>query len=77
MNGKARAPAATSEEPMMDARQASYALSLPYYWFADRRMRAARRIPHYLLGGLVRYRWSELAAWSARHKKLPVAEVAE
>ena len=77
MSGKTHAAAAGREEPMIDARQASYALSLPYYWFADRKMRAARRIPHYLLGGLVRYRSSELEAWSARHKKLPVGEVVE
>ncbi len=68
-------PAKNSEEPMIDARQASYALSLPYYWFADRKMRATRQIPHYLLGGLVRFRLSELESWSARHKKLPMAEV--
>lgn len=52
-------------EPMIDAKQASAALRLPYYWFADHNMRARYRIPHYLLGGLVRYRLSELAAWVA------------
>jgi hypothetical protein len=51
-------------EGMVDARQASYALRLPYYWFSDRSMRAAKRIPHYLLGGLVRFRMSELTAWA-------------
>lgn len=53
-----------NDEPMIDARQASYALRLPYYWFSDRIMRAAKRIPHYLLGGQVRYRMSELTAWA-------------
>lgn len=51
------------EESMIDARQASFALRLPYYWFADPKMRAAKRIPHYLLSRLVRFRLSELEAW--------------
>lgn len=51
------------DESMIDARQASYALQLPYYWFADPQMRAAKRIPHYLLSRLVRFRLSELALW--------------
>lgn len=53
-------------EPMIDAKQAAAALRLPYYWFADHAMRNKYRIPHYLLGGLVRYRLSELSAWAAR-----------
>ena len=51
---------------MSDAHQASAALSLPYYWFADPRMRSKFRIPHYLLGGLVRFRMSELFHWAAQ-----------
>jgi hypothetical protein len=51
---------------MIDAKQAAAALRLPYYWFADRTMRARYRIPHYLIGAMVRYRASELAAWAAR-----------
>ena len=54
-----------TDEPMIDAKQAAAALRLPYYWFADHTMRAKYRIPHYLLGGLVRYRLSELIAWAA------------
>lgn len=50
-------------EPMIDAKQAASALRLPYYWFADHAMRSKYRIPHYLMGGLVRYRLSELSAW--------------
>ena len=46
-------PVATGES-MIDAKQAAAALRLPYYWFADHTMRAKYRIPHYLLGGLVR-----------------------
>ena len=44
-------------EPMIDAKQAAAALMrLPYYWFADPQMRSKYKIPHYLMGGLVRYR---------------------
>ena len=53
-------------ESMIDAKQAAAALRLPYYWFADHAMRTKYRIPHYLMGGLVRYRLSELSAWAAR-----------
>lgn len=55
----------TTDEPMVDAKQAAAALRLPYYWFSDPSMRARYRIPHYLLGGLVRYRMSELSAWAS------------
>ena len=51
-------------EPMIDAKQAAAALRLPYYWFADHAMRSKYRIPHYLMGGLVRYRLSELSTWA-------------
>lgn len=53
-------------EPMIDAKQAAAALRLPYYWFSDHAMRSKYRIPHYLMGGLVRYRLSELSAWATR-----------
>ena len=56
----------TSIEPMIDAKRAAAALRLPYYWFADHAMRTKYRIPHYLMGGLVRYRLSELSVWAAR-----------
>ncbi len=59
-------PSVDGIEPMIDAKQAAAALRLPYYWFADHAMRSKYRIPHYLLGGLVRYRLSELSAWAAR-----------
>lgn len=55
-------------EPMVDGRQAAEAFQLPYYWFSDRALRAKCRIPHYLLGGLVRYRLSELTAWAERNQ---------
>lgn len=52
-------------EPMIDAKQAACALRLPLYWFGDPKMRAKHRIPHYLLGGLVRFRMNELSSWAA------------
>ena len=54
-------------ETMIDARQASYALHLPYYWFADPQMRKAKKIPHYQLSRLVRFRMSELLEWQQRN----------
>lgn len=59
------APAPTAET-MVDAKDAAGAMRLPYYWFSDQAMRNRQRIPHYVLGGLVRYRLSELAIWAAR-----------
>jgi len=64
-------------EPMIDAKQAATALRLPYYWFADNTMRARYRIPHYLLGGLVRYRLSELSAWVASNQARQRREVSD
>ena len=61
-----RSTPAQGIEPMIDAKQAAAALRLPYYWFADHAMRSKYRIPHYLMGGLVRYRLSELSTWAAR-----------
>ena len=52
-------------ETMIDAKQAACALRLPLYWFGDPKMRAKHRIPHYLLGGLVRFRMNELSTWAA------------
>ena len=56
---------AKTHEPMIDGREASIAMRLPYYWFRDPDVRSKHRIPHYLMGGLVRYRLSELSAWAA------------
>lgn len=64
MTKEQQGAAPVESEPMIDARQASFALRLPYYWFSDRSMRSTKRIPHYLLGGLVRFRMSELMAWA-------------
>ncbi len=57
----------TEIEPMVDAKQAACALRLPLYWFGDPKMRAKHRIPHYLLGGLVRFRMQELGRWAANN----------
>ena len=60
-------------EPMIDAKQAACALRLPLYWFADQKLRAKYRIPHYLLGSLVRFRMNELGIWVASSKAAPSA----
>lgn len=62
---------------MIDARQASAALGLPYYWFSDSSLRNQHRIPHYLLGGLVRYRLSELSAWVASRAAVQKGDIQE
>jgi hypothetical protein len=64
-------------ETMIDAKQAAAALRLPYYWFADHSMRAKYRIPHYLMGGLVRYRLSELSAWATHNQSAQQREQRE
>ena len=64
-NRSPQPPADTRPELMIDAKESSVALRLPLYWFSDPAMRAKYRIPHYLIGGLVRYRMSELHAWAA------------
>jgi len=57
-------------EPMIDAKQAACALRLPLYWFGDPKMRTKHRIPHYLLGGLVRFRMNELSSWVASSRSV-------
>ena len=52
-------------EPMMGARQAARLLNLPPYYFTKPRCRASKRIPHYRIGQMVRFRMSELTAWAA------------
>ena len=74
---KEQPPVVMTAEGMVDARQASYALRLPYYWFSDRTMRSTKRIPHYLLGGLVRFRMSELTAWAESSSAQQAREEAE
>lgn len=52
-------------EPMVGARHAAHALNLPAYYFTKPRCRVSKRIPHYRVGQMVRFRMSELAAWAA------------
>ena len=62
-------------EPMVDGKHAACALRLPLYWFNDPKMRARHRIPHYLLGGLVRFRMGELSTWAAKSSAAGVTGV--
>lgn len=64
-------PSQDRAEPMVDARQACVALRLPHYWFADPLMRKRFLIPHYVIGGLVRYRMSELQRWASQVTQTP------
>jgi len=61
-------------EPMIDAKQAACALRLPLYWFVDPKMRAKHRVPHYLLGGSVRFRMNELSTWAANSSTAGVCD---
>ena len=56
---------APATEPMVGARQAAHLLDLPPYYFTKPRCRASKRIPHYRVGRMVRFRMSELIAWAA------------
>lgn len=52
-------------ETMVGARFAAEALRLPLYYFTKPRCRTSKRIPHYRVGQMVRFRMSELTAWAA------------
>ena len=56
-------PSAFSEEPFVNAQQASAALNLPLYYFVNPYKRAKLGIPHYFINRLVRYRLRELHKW--------------
>lgn len=51
-------------EPMVGAGQAARLLNLPPYYFTKTRCRVSKRIPHYRVGQMVRFRMSELRAWA-------------
>lgn len=51
-------------EPMVGARHAARLLNLPPYYFTKPRARVSKRIPHYRIGQMVRFRMSELRAWA-------------
>ena len=56
-------------EPMVDARHASRALNLPLYYFTKPKSREVKKIPFYRIGRTIRFRLSELDAWSAQHHR--------
>jgi len=51
-------------EPMVGARHVARLLNLPLYYFTKPRCRISKRIPHYRIGQMVRFRMSELSAWA-------------
>ena len=61
-------------EPMVDGPQAAHALNLPLYYFTKPQTRKARQIPFYRIGRAIRFRLSELEAWSAQHRALSDAK---
>ena len=50
-------------EQLIDTRQAALMFNLPSYWLSQAKERKARRIPHYRVGKLVRFKLGELLAW--------------
>lgn len=50
-------------EHLIDVRQAALMFNLPSYWLSQAKERKARRIPHYRVGKLVRFKPNELEAW--------------
>ena len=50
-------------EQLIDSRQAALMFNLPTYWLSQAQERQKRRIPHYRVGKLVRFKSSELEAW--------------
>ena len=50
-------------EQLIDARQAALMFNLPSYWLSQAKERQQRRIPHYRVGKLVRFKPNELEAW--------------
>ena len=50
-------------EQFIDARKAALMFNLPTYWLSQAKERQQRRIPHYRVGKLVRFKPNELEAW--------------
>ncbi|CAJ0681492.1 MULTISPECIES: helix-turn-helix domain-containing protein [Burkholderiaceae] len=50
-------------EQLIDVRQAALIFNLPSYWLSQAKERQRRRIPHYRVGKLVRFKPNELEAW--------------
>jgi hypothetical protein len=52
-------------EPLIDGHQAALMFNLPAYWLSHACERQQRRIPHYRVNKLVRFKATELDAWVA------------
>lgn len=63
-------------EQLIDVRQAALMFNLPSYWLSQAKEREARRIPHYRVGKLVRFKPNELEAWIVA-QQLPGEEAAD
>ncbi|MFX3544405.1 helix-turn-helix domain-containing protein [Ralstonia mannitolilytica] len=63
-------------EQLIDVRQAALMFNLPSYWLSQAKERAQRRIPHYRVGKLVRFKPNELEAWIVA-QQLPGEEAAD
>jgi hypothetical protein len=58
-----------SAEPMVNAPAAARALELPLHLFTRPSTRTARAVPFYRIGHAIRFRVSELKAWSAQQRE--------
>ncbi len=63
-------------EQLIDTRQAALMFNLPTYWLSQAKERQKRRIPHYRVGKLVRFKPNELEAWIVA-QQLPGEEAAD
>ena len=63
-------------EQLIDVRQAALMFNLPSYWLSQAKERKARRIPHYRVGKLVRFKPAQLEAWIVA-QQLPGEEAAD
>jgi hypothetical protein len=50
-------------EALIDTRRAALMFNLPLYWLSQAKERQQRRIPHYRVGKLLRFKPGELQAW--------------
>jgi hypothetical protein len=56
-----------SQEPFVNAEQASAALNLPLYFFINTQKRTSLGLPHYIINRMVRYRIGELHQWQVMY----------
>jgi hypothetical protein len=50
-------------EPMVSAQHVARTFGLPLHFLTKPRSRTSKRIPHYRVGQMVRFRMSEISAW--------------